>query len=353
MTNGERISRRKFLAQLGLGAATVALGSRLSPQVFAEQPAPSKSRVVVVTNPKAIQNYDADAAEVARSFNRGLLALTGAEMMEQAWRQLVAPTDVVGLKLSTFGGAAFSTRHSLANAITDSLQRSGVPARNIILWDKNAEAMKRGRFAPADSPNQPLRLATVPNEGYDPEVFYDYNLAGRLAWDDFEFGKTELGTRSYFSRIVTQRVTKLICLPMMTDSRDAGIAGALYTMATGAVDNTRRFAGRPAYFDPAAAEICAHPAIKNKWCLTIADGLVAQYLGGPAFHPQYCWHHASLYLSTDPVAVDALMLEEIERMRKRAAIPAIGETASHLATAAAYGLGESDPARIEKVALQI
>jgi len=353
MNDAENISRRKFLARLGVGAATMAMGAQFSPKLFSDEPSAPKSRVVVVTNPKAIHNYEADAEEVARNFSRGLLALTGADSIEKAWQHFVRPTDVVGLKLSTFGGVAFSTRHSLVNVIVDGLQRTGIPARNIILWDKNADAMRAAKFAPAESPDKPLRLATFPREGYDPEVFYDYNLAGRLAWDDYEFGKTELGTRSYYSRILTKRITKLICLPMMTDSGDAGLAGALYTMATGAVDNTRRFAGRPAYFDPAAAEISAHPVIKDKWRLTIADGLVAQYLGGPAFHPQYCWHHASLYLSADPVAVDALILEEIERMRKRAAIPAIGETASHIATAAAYGLGESETARIEKVALQI
>jgi hypothetical protein len=348
-----RISRRKFLARLGVGAATLALGAKFSPQLFADEPTRPKSRVAIVTNPKSIANYDADAAEVARSLNRGLLALTGADSIEKAWRQFVAPTDVVGLKISTLGGAAFSTRHELVNAIVDGLRRAGVPPQQIVVWDRNAEAMKRARFAPANSPDAPLRLATFPNEGYDPDVFYESNLAGKLAWDDHDFGKTELSTRSYYSHILTKRITKLICLPMMTDSRDAGLAGALYTMATGAVDNTRRFAGRPAYFDPAAAEICANPVIHDKWRLTIADGLVAQYLGGPNFHPQYCWHHATLYLSADPVAVDALMLEEIEQMRKRFASPAIGETASHIPTAAAYGLGESDTARIEKLALQI
>jgi hypothetical protein len=349
----KKISRRKFLTRLGVGAATLAMGSKFSPQLFSDEPSRHKSRVVVVTNLKAIHHYDADTAEVTRSFNRGLLALTGADTVEKAWLRFVAPTDIIGLKISTLGGAAFSTRPELVNAIVEGLRRAGVPLRNIILWDKNAEAMKRSRLASADSPNEPLRLATFPREGYDPEIFYESNFAGKLAWDDHEFGKTELGTRSYYSRILTKRITKLICLPMMTDSREAGLAGALYTMATGAVDNTRRFAGRPAYFDPAAAEICAHPVIKDKWCLTIADGLVAQYLGGPAFHPQYCWHHAALYLSADPVAVDALMLEEIERMRKRAEIPPIGEIASHIQTAAAYGLGESDPARIEKLAVQM
>jgi hypothetical protein len=358
------ITRRRFLKYLGAGATVAAAGSwaaKLLAQSSAGDASPlsAKSRVVIVTSPKAVRHYEANAAEVARALERGMLALTGKSSPADAWRQFAAPTDIVGLKIAAAGGPSFSTHAALIAAVMDGLTAAGVAAGNIIVWDKSAQVMRSAKFpiesdSAAPPPNDRVRyLATVPHTGYDEAVFYETNLAGRLQWDDHEFGKTELGTRSYYSRIVTQKVTKLICLPVMTDSRDSGLAGSLYTMASGAVDNTRRFAGPPSYFDPAAAEICANPVLKNKWCLTIGDGLLAQYLGGPAFHPQYCWHHAALYLSADPVAVDALMLEQIETVRQHAALQPIGAHAQHIATAAAYGLSQADPTRIENVALQI
>ena len=36
------------------------------------------------------------------------------------------------------------------------------------------------------------------------------------------------------------------------------------------------------------------------------DGLVAQYAGGPQSQPNYAIHHATLYASKDPVALDAV-----------------------------------------------
>jgi len=77
------------------------------------------------------------------------------------------------------------------------------------------------------------------------------------------------------------------------------------------------------------------------------DGLVAQYAGGPQSQPNYAVHHATLYASKDPVALDAVALKRLEQWRAQASLPAIGHAAAYIDFAGALGLGNSVPNRIE------
>ena len=77
------------------------------------------------------------------------------------------------------------------------------------------------------------------------------------------------------------------------------------------------------------------------------DGLLAQYAGGPQPQPNYALHHATLYASKDPVALDAIALRNLEQWRARASLPPIGSTAAYVDFASQLNLGNSAPNRIE------
>jgi hypothetical protein len=77
------------------------------------------------------------------------------------------------------------------------------------------------------------------------------------------------------------------------------------------------------------------------------DGLVAQYAGGPQSQPNYALHHATLYASKDPVALDVVALKRLEQWRAGSNLPAIGHMADYVKVAGQLGLGNSDPNRIE------
>jgi hypothetical protein len=77
------------------------------------------------------------------------------------------------------------------------------------------------------------------------------------------------------------------------------------------------------------------------------DGLVAQYAGGPQSQPNYAVHHATLYASKDPVALDAIALKRLEQWRVRASLPAIGHRADYVGFASALSLGNAATNRIE------
>ena len=69
--------------------------------------------------------------------------------------------------------------------------------------------------------------------------------------------------------------------------------------------------------------------------------------GGPQPQPYYAVHHATLYASKDPVALDAVALKRLEEWRVRANLRAIQPMAAYIDFASQIGLGNSAPNRIE------
>src|SRR5207248_2435038 len=82
------------------------------------------------------------------------------------------------------------------------------------------------------------------------------------------------------------------------------IAGCIYNMTIANIDNWRRFAQGSRFGAESLAEIYANQLIAKKVVFNLMDGLLGQYAGGPQPQPNYALHHATLYASRDPVALD-------------------------------------------------
>ena len=126
-----------------------------------------------------------------------------------------------------------------------------------------------------------------------------------------------------------------------------GIAGCIYNMTIPNIDNWRRFAQGSRFGAESLAEIYSNPIIARKVVFNLMDGLIAQYAGGPQSQPNYAVHHATLYASKDPVALDTTALKRLEQWRARASLPVIGHVADYIGFASQLGLGNSAPNRIE------
>jgi len=314
----------------------------LSPVIFSERQG-------------AVNNMNADPVQVKQMLNEALMKLTSAQDIGTAWTRLgITPQDTVGIKITTVGGPGLCTHHSLVHAICDGLGAAGVPRTQIILWDKY-----QNRMTPAGYPEREPTLSlagvsnVVPNMYYDPNVFYRNYLVGNLIWGDFRFMQSinnpnsDYNNYSYYTKFVTQKCTKIINVPVLTDSAAVGIHGCLSSLALGSVDNYRRFIGPPTYGDPAIGEILNQDFFRRKVVIHILDALLTQCAGGPKFNPIFCEGVGVLYVSRDPVATDYMALGMLERMRKQMNIPPIGNTASHVQSAVAYNLGTTDMRRIQ------
>ena len=301
-----------------------------------------------------MQRFDADAARVTRLVERGILALTGQSQAADAWRQFVGPDDVVGIKIVARGGPLFSVRKPLVDAIVDGLKSAGVAEHRILVWDKYQSNLTDAGYAIRDSGDGVRVMGVIPSVGFDPEFHYHSPHAGKIIWGDLRFdaGEEKVSAESYFTRILSRQVTKLINVAVLANHGQVGLSGCLFNVAAGSVDNTRRFETSAAASAIAVPEICATPVLRDKFALHIIDGLLGQYALGPNFHPEFTWHHGAIYFSTDPVALDTIALEEIEARRRHVGMKPVGERARHIANAARLGLGTNAREQIEVIRLE-
>jgi len=312
--------------------------------------------VYAVHDPDAIKDYETNPRIVHAMVNRLILAATGQPDIARAWGSLVSPNDEIGIKICAAGGELFTTHHDVVNAIVDGLVAAGHARSSIIVWDRSLGGIKEAGYRPGADGYQ-LR-AIAPREGYDSKAVLSMPLLGKLVWGDLEYksdkGKMPLlsdtentSNLSHFSRIVSTEVTKIINVPVMSSNETNGIAGCLYNVTIPNIDNWRRFSQGSRFGAESIAEIYSDPLIAKKVVFNLMDGLVAQFAGGPQSQPNYALHHATLYASRDPVALDAVALKQLEQWRARASLPAIGHMADYVSIAGQLGLGNSAPNRIE------
>lgn len=309
-----------------------------------------KSRVVLVRDATAVSGLNVDDAKARAMVAIGIKALTGEKDEAAAWRHFASSNDVVGIKIDTQSGPLQSARRAVVDAIAQGLRAAGVPGTNIYVFDRDPMQMRAAGYLRSSATNLMREVSIIDGTGWDPAVFFQNNLAGKLIWGDLLFGKEEgedISKRSHLPKLVTKTITKLINVPVLQDHDVCGLSGCLYNLSLGMVDNTRRFEMPGQHGEPMIAEICAMQPVHGKLVLNIVDGLIAGYAGGPGFKPQYSWNYGALYFSADPVAIDSLCVEVLDAKRREAKVPSIGTLANHIATAARLGLGQNDHEKIE------
>src|SRR5436309_11037780 len=336
--------------------ALVLLWAISSGMVQGQQAAPTPSVVYAVRNPDSIKQYKTNPHVVREMVNRLLMAVTGQSDVAKAWGSLVSPGERVGIKISAAGDELFPTHHDIVNAIVDGLAAAGQPRSSIVVWDRSLGGIKEAGYRPAVDGYQVKEIA--PHDGYDAKAMQSAPLVGKLVWGDFEyvgdtgkmplFADTEATSNvSHFSKIISSDVDKVINVPVMSVSETNVIAGCIYNMTIPNIDNWRRFAQGSRFGAESLAEIYSNPVIARKVVFNLMDGLLAQYAGGPQPQPNYAIHHATLYASRDPVALDAMALKRLEEWRTRASLPKVAPQAAYSGCARQLRRGNSASDRVE------
>lgn len=278
---------------------------------------PAKARVVQVERPGATSAFEAQPAIVDDMVRRGMLKWTGKPDLKAAWLSVVSNTDVVGLKVYVGPGSTSGTRPAVVEAVIKGLLGAGLPATNIIVWDQRLSFLRAPGYA-ALADHYHVRLAGSADFGYDPTVAYTNNpLLGSLSAGDLEFDMngTTSGRNSYVSKLVTSNMTKIISIAPILNHNLAGLCGHLYSVSLGSVDNTLRFEMSDRRLAQAVPEIYNLPALSDHVALCITDGLIAQYQGEQKSLLHYATEFNQIWISNDPVALDVLAIEELDRER--------------------------------------
>lgn len=251
-----------------------------------------KSRVVLIRHKDAVdQNSVIDGDIVQQMLDEAVSMLLGVKDVKEAFQKLVKPHEVVGIKSNVW--SYLPTPRELEKAIEQRLMDVGVKKENIGIDDHT--------------------VRTNP---------------------------------------IFQRATSLINVRPLRTHYLAGMSGCL--------KNYIMFAeSQPAYHPNSCADLGALfklPMVKGKTRLNILCALTPQFHGrGPHhFSRRYVWSYKGLFVSQDPVAVDAVALKLIMAKRsqvlgKARALPPVPK---HIEVAdVKHGIGTSDLNKIELIKL--
>lgn len=350
----DALDRRQFLTRLaaGVGGVSGALGALPAfAQLSSGQLQPDTTTTTPLTpvveavsaNVWDGDRLDEDAA--SELLDQAMMKFTGRASAKEAWRDIVLPDDIVGIKINPLGGPELSTHPIIVDKIVEGLYGAGVLKKQIIIWDRfENHLLNAGYPIKQDEGEVQIIASDTEGIGYDDEVFYESEK------DSVNRRENE-STRSRYSQIVTQSVDVLINVPVLKHHEMAGISGCLKNLAFGSVDNTRRFHAKPLYCNPAIAEILEHKVLKDKLALNIVDGLVASFDRGPTYHAESTWKYGSLFVSADPVILDVLVLQTINQKREEMELDSVSKLANHINTASSVGLGTNtlDQADFQRV----
>ena len=321
-------------------------------------------RVVELSDARSIAGNRVSQPVVRQMLEQGMKELTGESSVRAAWAKFVEPRDVVGIKINPSGAPACCSSPELVREIVSAVESVGVPTENIVVYDRFGYEMDIGSYQLLMPPG--IRVVSVQGDRLD-AAGYDANVYCQAVF----FGEWE--TRSYMASIVAGGVDKIINVPTLKDHSASGVTGSLKNIGYGTFNNVARSHRAPYSFtNPLIGVMCSVEPLRSKAVLNIMDGTRMVWHGGPLTQNQdFIYQAGILMLSTDPVAMDTIELEIIEKKRRDEGAPSVWERnqksitsnngefyhdatknlyyrqPGHIAAAGKLGLGVSDLKQID------
>ncbi len=299
--------------QIRSDAPALRVVSSFAPSAEPGMPGPYPGRVVSVTSEKCVDTSTGEANDeaVREMMARGMRELTGASTTGDAWRRFFHPSDVVGLKVNCGGYPFCVSAYEIVAEIVRQLTGVGVPLSQIYVYERFQNQMDEVNYAPQLPDGVQIVAAeranrNVDNSGYDPAIYLEADLFGE---DD---------TRSNLMRLVSRRLTKIINIPNMKDHGATGVTGCLKNIAYGSFSNVARTHQRgKSHTYSVVGTLAAIEPLRSRTVLQIMDGLRGVWHGGPfARTTRYVFYPRQILFGTDPVAIDRLLLDIIEKERR-------------------------------------
>lgn len=353
-----RMKRREFLVKSSAALAGVGLSAKSSSGLAdvadrgrgpAASPA-SSSRIVEVFHPSSVlEGRRVDEAAVRSMVRRGVRSLAGKD---DPWAAFLKPGDRVGLKINTLGRPLLVTHRELVAAFVAELTAFGIKDNDIVVWDRWQSHMTASGYI-LNATGEGVRCYGTEGRGVvppriDPEVVY-------VSEFDTPEGRDGGRTESRFSSIFTRECDKIINLAILKDHDTSGYTMCLKNLAYGLCDNNSRF-HKPPHIGPFIAGFCAQPRVREKVVLHVIDALEACYDLGPVpSQPKVIFAPRTIWLGTDPVALDAVGYRVLDAKRVEEGLPRLKDSAAfdggprpvdHIHLAAAKGVGIADIAKV-------
>ncbi len=336
-------TRRTFLQGMAVAGTTAVLSSsamahaRTQPNLAAQPPAgflplSAPGRIVKVSKPGSLDanRLFPKADDAKEMLRRGLAELTGKTELADAVSCFVHPQDKVCVKVNGIALQNMATNKELVLPFLDALVASGVPATNITVLEQYAGFMYGTRI-------------TAKNVPAGVSVLWHSNNDATMDWRDIP------GTARHtkFVRVLTES-TALVNFALIKDHSICGYTGALKNMTHGCSVNPQDFHDHHA--SPQIAILAAQDVLRSRLRLCIIDGFKVMAHGGPLYkHPEFVAPHESVYVSTDPVALDTIGWDIVEKARAAFHLKSLtdeGRPPAYIQAAADLGVGIADRTKI-------
>jgi hypothetical protein len=338
------IGRRAFLGTAAAAAATATLVSKdafagpAAPKSLAASPPPGFSpfaapgKVVKVTKKDCLQANQLypkpDAAK--EMLTRAMMELTGKPDLVTAVQQFVHKDDIVCVKVNGIAKQNMGTNKELVLPFLEALIAAGVPAGNITVLEQYGDFLAGTRI---NASNVPAGVkVSLHNNG---NATMDYRLIPGT------------GTSTKFTKYLTE-ATAAFNFALIKDHSICGYTGQLKNMTHGCSINPHDFHVHHA--SPQIAQMYAQDVIKSRVRLNIADGFKVMADGGPLWkRPEMVKVHEAVYVSTDPVAMDTIGWEVVEKLRAELNLKTLteaGREPGYIKAAADLGLGVGERSKI-------
>jgi hypothetical protein len=290
MRSRRSISRRQFIK--GASAAALATPLLLSGRGQTAFPGPAKSRVILVRDLNVLDENGLPRQDVVQEMlDAGVVALTGRPDPQGAWKTMIRPDDIVGIKHNRW--PYLRTTAEVENALKKRIMEVGVKESDISIDD----------------------LGVLQNP-------------------------------------IFQKATALINARPMRSHHWAGVGSLIknYIMfiPEPIVIHPDSCADLASIWDLPIVKG------KTRLNVLVMFTPQFHSFGPHSFNPKYVWKYHGVLLGFDPVAVDATGLRIIEAIRQEyfGDDRPLNPPAKHIAVAdAKYHLGTADPAKIELIKL--
>ncbi len=288
------------------------------------------------------------------AYQQAVEAMIATFERETGKKLVPGPKRRVGLKIYADSGPGLATPLPLVKGVIAALRKRGFENREIFLVGLNALRLRMTGYLPSlvsgETPfaGNPVYVLES-GRFYDPLWFYDSPLPQRF---DPIFAEQQTKGVSPTSTKDEDRKSFLatplfldsdfwINLPVYTDHPTLGINGALVNATLWNASNTARFFRSPANAPAAVAEMSAIPELRQTWMFTLASLQHYQFIGGPFFNSLYTVSEPIMWLSTDPVMLDALARDRINGHRKKSGFEVLDEEIRTLEFAETLGVGST------------
>ena len=343
--DNQNLTRRQFIKSTAAGATVICLAPSMALGLDTSSNT-VKSRVVRARHENLINPDErVNRGHARQSVDQALLRLTQKEGMKDAWSQIfpnLKSEDTIGLKVNCVSGKC-PTHPEIAYALAQSMiDALGINPNNIIIWDRTESELKKSGYTINQSKKGIRCIGTVESFSVIRWILNtNQDESGAIGYDKSRSVDVGEGVSTHLSNILTRMCTYLINVPVLKDHELAGVTLSLKNHF-GTIDNPRDC--HPNHCDPFIARLNATPQIKDKTKLILCDAAFGVYEGGPRGAPQ--WQPKSILAATDPVALDYIGMQMINREREKNDLNPVTAMAVHLKTAQALNLGTCNPKNI-------